>query len=207
MDDLAAVEAAIYDQSFRALDEQARVLDALRTRAGTLLSGASVATALLGGLAGGATRPAAHERLDGASWVAIGLFVSVVLLSLRVMTPAKAAFSHHPDHLIEAYLNHDPQASLSEYRRAIAFYNGRNLDANTRQLHVLPPRSRLLACASDASSSSGYGSWQADQEEAEAELARVTDTAVSRHECERERRPAEALERADALDEQLDERG
>jgi hypothetical protein len=30
MDDLAAVEAAIYDQSFRALDEQARVLDALR---------------------------------------------------------------------------------------------------------------------------------------------------------------------------------
>jgi hypothetical protein len=33
MDDLTAVEAAIYDQSFRALDEQARVLDALRARA------------------------------------------------------------------------------------------------------------------------------------------------------------------------------
>jgi hypothetical protein len=38
MDDLAAVEAAIYDQSFRALDEQARVLDALRARAGALVS-------------------------------------------------------------------------------------------------------------------------------------------------------------------------
>ena len=48
MDDLAAVEAAIYDQSFRALDEQARVLDALRARAGALVASASVATALLG---------------------------------------------------------------------------------------------------------------------------------------------------------------
>jgi hypothetical protein len=55
MDDLAAVEAAIYDQSFRALDEQALVLDALRTRAGALVASASVATALLGGLAGART--------------------------------------------------------------------------------------------------------------------------------------------------------
>jgi hypothetical protein len=57
MDDLAALEAAIYDQSFRALDEQARVLDVLRSRAGTLVAGASVATAVLGGLAGSRPRP------------------------------------------------------------------------------------------------------------------------------------------------------
>jgi|GEM_PF-4196066 len=93
MDDLAEVEAAIYDQSFRALDEQARVLDALRARAAALVAGASVATAVLGGLAGASASPA---RLDPASWVA-----------------------------------------RSEYRRAIAFYNGRNFDANARQLRAL----------------------------------------------------------------------
>jgi hypothetical protein len=84
MDDLAEVEAAIYDQSFRALDEQARVLDALRARAGTLVAGASVATAVLGGLAGASLSPA---DLDPSSWAAIGLFVGVVLLSLVVVSP------------------------------------------------------------------------------------------------------------------------
>jgi hypothetical protein len=84
MDDLAEVEAAIYDQSFRALDEQARVLDALRARAGALVAGASVATAVLGGLAGASASPL---RLNPVSWVAIGLFVGVVLLSLVVVSP------------------------------------------------------------------------------------------------------------------------
>jgi hypothetical protein len=112
MDDLAAVEAAIYDQSFRALDEQARVLDALRARAAALLASASVATALLGGLAG-VTRPAGHARLDPPSWAAIGLFVSVVLLSLVVMTrTAWAAFAHHP-HRLAAALPEPRAAGLS----------------------------------------------------------------------------------------------
>ena len=50
MDDLAALEAAIYDQSFRTLDEQARVLEGLQTRAGTLVGIANVTTAFLGGI-------------------------------------------------------------------------------------------------------------------------------------------------------------
>ena len=137
MDDLAAVEAAIYDQSFRALDEQARVLDALRARAGALVASASVATALLGGLAS-ARRPAEHARLDLPSWIAVGLFIGVILLSLLVMTrKGRTAFSHHPHRLVEAYLTHRRLVSLGEYRRAITFYNGRNFDANARQLRAL----------------------------------------------------------------------
>jgi hypothetical protein len=42
--------AAIYDQSFRALDEQTRVLEGLRARAGTLVGAATVTTAFVGGL-------------------------------------------------------------------------------------------------------------------------------------------------------------
>jgi hypothetical protein len=135
MDDLAAVEAAIYDQSFRALDEQARLVEAVRARAGALLAGASVATALLGGLAGAS---ASYGHLDSMSWVAIGLYVGVVVLSLFMVSPrTNTAVAHHPNRLLRSYLNREPPASLREYRRAIAFYNGRNFDANARQLRML----------------------------------------------------------------------
>jgi hypothetical protein len=144
-EDLAAIEAAIYDQSFRALDEQARVLDALRARAGALVAGASVATALLGGLAG-AARPDVHAQLDSMSWVAIGLFVAVLLLSLFLMTPGTTpVFSHHPHLLMSAYLNRRPPLSLADYRSAITYYNGRHFDANARQLRGLL---RMLVSAS-----------------------------------------------------------
>jgi hypothetical protein len=137
MDDLAAVEAAIYDQSFRALDEQARVLDSLRARAGALVAGASVATALLGGLAS-MTHSGKHARLDALTWAAIALFVVVLLLSLLVMTPwVNWVFSHHPHRLIAAYLNLEPPPSLATYRRTIAHYNGRHFDVNARQLRWL----------------------------------------------------------------------
>jgi hypothetical protein len=83
VDDLAALEAAIYDQSLRALDEQARVLDALRARAGALVAGANVATAFLGGLAR-TTQPGTHMRLDASSWTALALFAAA---SIAVAVP------------------------------------------------------------------------------------------------------------------------
>jgi hypothetical protein len=145
MDDLAVVEAAIYDQSFRALDEQARVLDALRARAGALVTGANVATAFLGGLAG-AMHPGASTRLHTSSWTAVTLFAAAVLLSLVVMTPRpKWGFMHHPHRLLDTYLDPEAVVSLRHYRRAIAYYNGRNVDANVRQLRRL---NRVLTAAS-----------------------------------------------------------
>jgi hypothetical protein len=137
MDDLAAVEAAIYDQSFRALDEQARVLEGLRARAGALVAGASVATAFLGGLAG-VTHAVERARLDTLTWTAVALFVVVLLLSLLVMTPwVNWVFLHHPHRLIAAYLNLEPPPSLATYRRTIAYYNGGHFDVNARQLRWL----------------------------------------------------------------------
>ncbi len=47
--DVSALEAAVDDQSFRTLDEQAKVLDGIRSRAGGLVAVASVATAFVGG--------------------------------------------------------------------------------------------------------------------------------------------------------------
>jgi hypothetical protein len=70
-EELASVEEAIYDQSFRTLDEQARVLEGLRARAGTLVGVATVTTAFVGGLthmSSGSKGPG----LDVVSWARAG---------------------------------------------------------------------------------------------------------------------------------------
>jgi hypothetical protein len=146
MDDLAAVEAAIYDQSFRALDEQARVLEGLRARAGALVAGAS--------------RHHHFRRIAGRS------LTTTAAMSTRT---------------------HVNCAGCSE-------------------------RSSWLASVLPWSSFCGSGSSSDDQDqdqeevEAEAELARPTEAVHTGHRF-RGNRPADPpLERADPLDEQLDER-
>jgi len=122
-DELASVEEAIYDQSFRTLDEQARVLEGLRTRAGTLVGAATVTTAFVGGLASTGSE---NARLDALSWVAVGLYVSVIVLSLLIYAPSHRWVSgHHPRRLLSVYVEAAPPASLSHFRQAIAYYNGR----------------------------------------------------------------------------------
>src|SRR5438105_10635619 len=93
-EDRAAMEAAIYEQSFRALDEQARVLDGLRARAGSLVGAATVATAFVGGLAATSER-APSPKLSVVAWVAIALYLSVVVLSLLISSPGRSwVFAH-----------------------------------------------------------------------------------------------------------------
>jgi hypothetical protein len=132
-EELASIEEAIYDQSFRTLGEQARVLEGLRARAGTLIGAATVTTAFVGGLT--VSRGSENPRLDALSWVAIGLYAAVVVLSLLISaTSRKWIFVHHPRRLLSEYVEPGPPKSLSHFRRSIAYYNGRNYDANGRQL-------------------------------------------------------------------------
>ena len=139
------MEAAIYEQSFRALDEQARVLDGLRARAGTLVSLATVTTAFVGGLAATSQR-APSPKLSVVAWVAIALYLSVVVLSLLISSPGRSwVFAHHPHRLLSVYLENDRPESLSAFRRTIAYYNGSNYESNGRQLGLL---STLFAAAS-----------------------------------------------------------
>jgi hypothetical protein len=141
--DLEGVEGAIYAESFRTLDEQAKVLDGLRARAGTLVGVANVATAFVGGLAltrhpvveligGHATT---HPRVGAVGWAAIALYVAVMLLAFLTYAPSRNwVFTHHPHGLIGAYLDPGPPVSLSEFRRTIAYYNGTHYDRNGRRL-------------------------------------------------------------------------
>jgi hypothetical protein len=140
--DLAAIEEAVYDESFRTLAQQALVLDGLRARAGAILTAANVSTAFLGGLA------FSHEDASGGSHgtplteipglVMICLFVVVVFLSLLAITPSRRwVVAHHPHDLLAEYVDPGPQISISEFRRTISYYNGINYDANSRQLRLL----------------------------------------------------------------------
>jgi hypothetical protein len=80
-------------------------------------------------------QPDTDIRLDRSSWTAVGLFVAAVLLSLLVMTPRPRWVSlHHPHRMIDTYLDPEAPASLRHYRRSITYYNGKNVDANARQL-------------------------------------------------------------------------
>ena len=139
--DLGPLEAAIYDESVRTISEQSKLLDSLRTRAGTLLAAANIATAFLGGLA--LTRsPTAHAaspaHLHGLAWVAVGLFYFAFALSLIVLTPSRNwVFWHHPHDLLGVYIDPGPPTTLSEFRRTISYYNGTHYNRNGNRLRWL----------------------------------------------------------------------
>ncbi|MFY9580612.1 MAG: hypothetical protein WAQ33_14960 [Gaiellaceae bacterium] len=137
-EDLRGLEAAIYDESVRTIGEQSKLLDSLRTRAGTLLAAANIATAFLGGLALTRT-PAGHvagdTHLHGLAWVAVALFCVAFGLSLIVLTPSRNwVFWHHPHDLLGVYVDPGPPTTLSEFRRTIAYYNGTHYNRNGKRL-------------------------------------------------------------------------
>jgi hypothetical protein len=81
-EDLDAVYQLTYEEANKALTNQASALDALRSRAGTLLQVTSLTTAFLGGLIFKDGLP------DGwAPLVGIFAFIGVVLLSLSLLVP------------------------------------------------------------------------------------------------------------------------
>jgi hypothetical protein len=132
-------ERIVYDEAVRSLAQQRELLDGLRSRAGTLLGAASIATAFLSSQA---LRPA-HATLGGLAWTAIVLFCVVVLLALAILIPWRWTFAHHPHALIGVHLESpDPPkgwrpSTVSEIYRDIAYWNGVHYDSNGRKLKVM----------------------------------------------------------------------
>jgi hypothetical protein len=72
--------ALAYHEGVRALEYQRAALESLRTRVGVLLSGATIATSFLGGLA-------IRQATDFGGWIAIVLFALFALSCLRILWP------------------------------------------------------------------------------------------------------------------------
>ena len=125
------IERVLYEESVRTVDGQHELLEGVRSRAGTLLATAFVATAFFGAQA------LDRRPVDGLGWSAIGLFLVVVVSTLIVLTPWRLQLTHHPHALIEYHLETAPVSALAEVYLDLAYWNGVNYDENGRKLEAL----------------------------------------------------------------------
>jgi hypothetical protein len=116
-----------YEESVRAWALQSSVLDELRTRAGVLLSGASISSAFLGAksLEGG-------HSLSGFSIAATVVYAIVVLLCVYIAWPATFEFVHNGEDLIEEYLKDG--VSPDQMRRSLTIANARHRVTNRAKI-------------------------------------------------------------------------
>jgi hypothetical protein len=131
-DDRRAGYEAVYDEAQRALELQRAALDALRTRAGIVLSAGAVSTSFLGG-------QALRDGVSALDWLATGLFVVFAALVLRVLWPAAEGargFAQRPSRML-TYLEGGQPLGLEALYRDLALYAEEAHDVN-RNRHLVP---------------------------------------------------------------------
>ena len=119
-----------YNESLRALTQQASVLDALRTRTGILLAALSVAATFLG------SKGLADDSLTGFGLAGICAFAVAALAALGVLLPRdKWEFSMDANTIIDGYIEDpDEPASLDEMHLEFARLNQNCFEENRRRL-------------------------------------------------------------------------
>jgi hypothetical protein len=87
-----------YDASVRAIEDQARVLEDLRSRAATLVAAAALVTSFLGG-----TTLTRSTGIEPRSWtgIAFAAFLLTAASSLAVLWPVRLRFSVSAGEMIE----------------------------------------------------------------------------------------------------------
>ncbi|MEJ7567751.1 MAG: hypothetical protein WKF41_05745 [Gaiellaceae bacterium] len=125
-----------YDEAKRALDDQAKTLDGLRARAGTLLAVASLVTSFLGGqvLAKPTIKEALVIRADiGAlGWIAIAAFLGVVVATMAILWPYRDWRFNLSASTITQW-----DVSEAEAKGHLAIFHEENYDANAPRLQNL----------------------------------------------------------------------
>ena len=130
----------VYEEARRGLDLQRASLDALHTRAGTLLAAAALTTTFLGGQAlrdsGGPTC---------LEWLAIAAFVGVAVLTILVLLPWKFQWALPASDLVNNYVDADPQPETNEVLRDFALFHGESKIDNKTTLETLQWCFRIAA--------------------------------------------------------------
>ena len=102
----------IYAEALRGLAQQADSLDELRTRAGTILSAASIAA---GFLAGGAI--VAHKQVTASTWIGISGFVVSSVFAILVLAPRGLNWIRKKENRRQWSFVNSPTAMLNRYVR------------------------------------------------------------------------------------------
>lgn len=123
--------ALALEEARRALDEQERAVAELRSRAGTLISAATIATSFLG------APFVADRQLAAAGTIAIAAFVLLSLATLVLLSPRWAfEFSLAPEFVIATFA--EPIASKapppSRLRREMAMHMGASSALNRNRI-------------------------------------------------------------------------
>ena len=129
-----------YEEALRGVVQQQAVLTDLRGRAATLLGAAAVSTSFLGGIA------LQEQKPTGWSWVAIGAFVAVGLLTVWILLPRRGwTFRMSARKLISEYVECDKPADLPGMYRDLALHLENHFEANQIRLSQLFWRLRLAS--------------------------------------------------------------
>lgn len=95
--------------------------------------------------------------LGGLEWSAIALFSLGLGLSVFVLMPSQRwIFWHQPQSLLAVYFDPGPPKRLSEFRRAMAYYNGEHLENNASESVGSPSSSGRLPSVLQPKSFSGW---------------------------------------------------
>jgi hypothetical protein len=121
-----------FDEAVRALEEQGKVLDGLRTRSGILLSAAAIVTSFFGGQA------LAPDGLSVWTWLAIGTFGALAVSLLVILWPRQDwAFEAVPRQIIGTYIEADEPLPLPQIHRDLAIHMEDSYVENEHRLRPL----------------------------------------------------------------------
>jgi hypothetical protein len=135
-----SLESIGHDASTRALDQQARVLDEMRSRTGILLAASALAASFLGESA--FKHPSAIPAI-----AALATFVVIVAASVFILVPrrGKLTFSLSGTTIIESL--YEFRGDEPEIRRRLTYESMRLWDRNDRELQPLFRAFRVAALA------------------------------------------------------------
>jgi hypothetical protein len=133
-----STESIIYSEALRMISEQRIDRDSVRTRAGTLLTGASLVTSFLGGFALSRYHDAhPHTGLSALAWSAIAAFIAVVVLAVAILLPWRWTFVLSPTILVEDHLDGPTKTDPDALRRFLATTIEGHQEGNARMMRWL----------------------------------------------------------------------
>jgi alcohol dehydrogenase class IV len=123
-----------YEASIRAIEAQARLVESLRSRAGTMLAATALVTSFFGGQAFARTGRLPVHLVSYATG-AIGLFIAASSLALAMLLPFSMRFSLSAAALLE-FADRDEVTPVEALREVALQYESIH-EANSGQLRLL----------------------------------------------------------------------
>jgi hypothetical protein len=140
-----STESIIYGEAVRMISEQRGVRDGLRTRAGTLLTAASLVTSFLGSVA--LSRYHDTHPHKGLAWSGVAAFIGVVVLAVLILVPWwRWTFVMNPKILVEDHLLGPERTEPDRLRQFLAESYNAYFDQNAKTLDWMF-RFFVIACA------------------------------------------------------------